>query len=114
MQDHFSIATGLKAGAGRFQFQPQLAVIEDLAVKNHNHIAVRTDERLIAGFQIKDAQPRGPSETRSVEKPRCWSGPRCVRDLSAASNTPRGRRLRTCVYPRMPHMDVLLSSGRRM
>src|SRR6478736_4207304 len=45
-----------------------------------------------------------PREINSVVKPPCWSGPRCVRDLRAVSITPRGKRLRTCVYPRMPHI----------
>ncbi len=58
MQDNFGIATGFKLRAVGFQFAPQLMVVEDFAVENHNHVAVRTDQRLVTAAKVLNAQTR--------------------------------------------------------
>ncbi len=56
MQNDFSIATALKNRARGFQFEPQLMVIKYFTVENDNHVAIRTDQRLVAAFQVNNAQ----------------------------------------------------------
>src|SRR5579859_1331786 len=56
MQDDFSIASRLKTCAAGFKFQSQLMVIEDFAVKDYDHVAIGTDQRLVAALQVNDAQ----------------------------------------------------------
>src|ERR1700722_1846921 len=48
VQNHFSVATSLEAGSASLQLQPQLMVIEYFAVEDDNHVAIRTDQRLVA------------------------------------------------------------------
>jgi len=58
MQNDFSIATALKNRAVGFQFEPQLMVIKYFAVEDDNHVAIRADQRLVAAFQVNNAQAR--------------------------------------------------------
>ncbi len=56
MQNDFSIAMALKARPGSFKLVAQFIVIEDLAVEDNDHVAIRADQRLIAALEIEDAQ----------------------------------------------------------
>jgi len=56
MQDHFGVRVGFEAMAARFQFGPQLDVIEDLAVVDDPQRAVLVRDRLLARGEIENAQ----------------------------------------------------------
>ena len=56
MQNHFGIAAGFKVSAVGFQFKAQLVVVKDLTVEDHDHIAIRANQRLVATLQVENAQ----------------------------------------------------------
>jgi hypothetical protein len=41
-----------------FQFMAQFMVVKNFAIEDNNHIAVWADQRLVAAFQVENAQAR--------------------------------------------------------
>src|SRR6266702_7805787 len=65
IQDNFGIASGLEGESMCLQFPTKLLMIEYLAIENHDDVAIRTMQRLIALRQVMDAKS-GSSERNII------------------------------------------------
>ena len=57
VQDRLGVAVGGEPVAPRLQFQPQLGVVEDLAVEDDPQAAVLVADGLLARAEIDDGEP---------------------------------------------------------
>jgi len=60
IENYFGVTARVKAIACSLKLGAQLLMIEDLAVKNENHISIRALQRLVASAQVQDPQARCP------------------------------------------------------
>ena len=58
-QHRFGIGAGAEPVAAPFQFRAQFRVVVDLAVEGDNRVAVLGKDRLVAGIEVDDLEPRG-------------------------------------------------------
>ncbi|MFO1426571.1 MAG: hypothetical protein U1F11_06280 [Steroidobacteraceae bacterium] len=112
MDDDLGVGLRVEAVTQRLELRAQLGVVEDLAVENDPHRAILVADRLAAGGEVDDAEPRvrEPDSRGRVEAVAVRAAVMQRRDhgfqqvpAGMAAGSPAAR-------PAMPHMGLECSA----